>query len=313
MLIMDFIKEHFGLNYTIQYKILFSLIIIFSLLILKKIVQWFVFKKLKTPESRYFWGKAFTYIEVGLIFLLLIKVWFEGIKPLATYFGLVSAGIAIALKDLFTDMAGWIFILIKKPFSIGDRIQIGKFKGDVVDIRVFQFSIVEIGGWVEAEQSTGRIVNIPNSFVFTEPLANYTKGFRFVWNELPVLVTFESNWEKAKNILLSIIKEKGEEVAKVAEAEIKKATLKYYIHYSVLTPTVYTKVVDSGILLTLRYLCEVRKRRNSENEIWEKILKEFEKHNDIDFAYPTYRYYNNLLEGKEGTKPTKKSKTSDKS
>lgn len=303
MALMDFIKQHIGLDYSVQYKIFTSIIIILSLYILKKIVQWFAFKKIKSAESRYFWGKAFTYIEVGVILLLLIKVWFQGLKPLATYFGLVSAGMAIALKDIFTDIAGWIFILIKKPFSIGDRVQIGNFKGDVVDIRVFQFSLVEIGAWVDAEQSTGRIVNIPNSLIFNEPLANYTKGFRFVWNEIPVLVTFESNWEKAKKILLEIVKERGEEVAKIAEKEIKKATIKYYIHYSVLTPTVYTKVVDSGVLLTLRYLCEVRKRRNSENELWEEILKEFGKHDDIDFAYPTYRYYNNLLEGKEGTKP----------
>ena len=303
MVLMDFIKQHIGLDYAVQYKIFTSIIIILSLYILKKIVQWFAFKKIKSAESRYFWGKAFTYIEVTVILLLLIKVWFQGLKPLATYFGLVSAGMAIALKDIFTDIAGWIFILIKKPFSIGDRVQIGNFKGDVVDIRVFQFSLVEIGVWVDAEQSTGRIVNIPNSLIFNEPLANYTKGFRFVWNEIPVLVTFESNWEKAKKILLEIVKERGEEVAKIAEKEIKKATIKYYIHYSVLTPTVYTKVVDSGVLLTLRYLCEVRKRRNSENELWEEILKEFGKHDDIDFAYPTYRYYNNLLEGKEGTKP----------
>jgi len=166
--------------------------------------------------------------------------------------------------------------------------------------------LVEIGEWVDAEQSTGRIINIPNSLVFQQPLANYTKGFRFVWNEIPVLVTFESNWEKAKSILLSIVKDSGEEIAKIAEKEIKRATVKYYIHYSVLTPTVYTKVVDSGVLLTLRYLCEVRKRRVSENEIWEQILKKFEKHDDIDFAYTTYRYYNNVLEGKKGTKPKPK-------
>ncbi len=302
--VMEFVRDHLGISFVIQYKIYLSILIILVLFLLKKIVQWFVFKKVVSVETRYFLAKAFTYIEVGLIILLLIRVWFEGLKPLATYFGLVSAGIAIALKDLFTDMAGWIFILIKKPFSIGDRIQIGKFKGDIVDIRVFQFSIVEIGEWIGAEQSTGRIVNIPNSYVFKEPLANYTKGFRFVWNEIPVLVTFESNWKKAKDILFRIAKECDKGVSQIAEEELKRATLKYYIHYSVLTPTVYTKVEDSGILLTIRYLCDPRKRRITENNIWEMILEEFGKENDIDFAYPTIRYYNNLQEGKSGTKPS---------
>ena len=301
--VMEFVRNYFGISFVIQYKIYLSILIILVLFLLKKVIQWFVFKKVVSVETRYFLAKVFTYIEVGLIVLILVKIWFEGLKPLATYFGLVSAGIAIALKDPFTDMAGWIFILLKKPFSIGDRVQIGKLKGDIVDIRVFQFSIVEIGEWIGAEQSTGRIVNIPNSYVFKEPLANYTKGFRFVWNEIPVLITFESNWKKAKEILFNIAKDCDRGVSQIAEEELKRATLKYYIHYSVLTPTVYTKVEDSGILLTIRYLCDPRKKRVTENDIWEMILERFEKEDDIDFAYPTIRYYNNLHEGKIGTKP----------
>ena len=76
------------------------------------------------------------------------------------------------------------------------------------------------------------------------------------------------------------------------------------IFYSVLTPTVYTSVKDSGVMLTMRYLCDVRKRRTTEQLIWENVLDEFAKHSDIDFAYPTTRFYNNLGEGKPGTKPS---------
>ncbi len=297
--IMHFVKNNFGIDFVTQNKIYISLIIIFCLFLLKKIIQWFVFKKVKTTESRYFLGKTFIYLQVGITLLLLIKVWFKGIKPIATYLGLLSAGIAIALKDIFTDIVGWIFILLKKPFSVGDRIQIDIHKGDVIDIRLFQFSIVEVEGeWIGGEQSTGRIINIPNSYIFTKPLANYTKGFSFIWNEISVLITFESNWEKAKKILLKTANEITVGVEEKAKKELKKASFKYYINYNVLSPTVYTKIEDSGILLTVRYLCNPRMKRITENEFWEKILKEFNINKDMDFAYPTIRYYNNTIEGK---------------
>lgn len=93
-------------------------------------------------------------------------MWFKGIQSLATFLGLVSAGLAIALKDLVTGLAGWIFIIWRKPFGVGDLIQIGNNSGDVIDIRPFKFIIMETGNWVDADQSTGRITHIPNSSVY---------------------------------------------------------------------------------------------------------------------------------------------------
>ena len=100
-----------------------------------------------------------------------------------------------------TNLAGWVFIAIRKPFAVGDRIEIGDHTGDVIDMRLFQFTLVETGNWVDADQSTGRIIHIPNGWVFRQSTANYTAGFNFIWNEIPVTVTFESNWEKARDIL----------------------------------------------------------------------------------------------------------------
>src|SRR5207247_865051 len=93
------------------------------------------------------------------------------------------------------------FILWRRPFEVGDRVQIGPHAGDVIDLGLFQFTLNEIGAWVNADQSTGRIIHVPNGKVFTDPVANYNKGFRYIWNEVPVVVTFESDWRKAKQIL----------------------------------------------------------------------------------------------------------------
>jgi small-conductance mechanosensitive channel len=163
----------------------------------------------------------------------------------------------------------------------------------VIDIRLFQFSLLEIGNWVDADQSTGRIVHLPNGKVFVEAQANYSAGFKFIWNEMKVLVTFESNWKKTKNLLQEIIDTYAEPTSASAEQKIREASKKYMIFYQYLTPIVYTKVMDSGVLLTMRYICDPRKRRSSENDLWEQILDVVDQHADIEFAYPTTRFYRN--------------------
>jgi small-conductance mechanosensitive channel len=167
------------------------------------------------------------------------------------------------------------------------------------------FTLMEIGNWVDADQSTGRVIHIPNGKIFTEMLANYSRGFQYLWHEIPVLVTFESNWQKAKEILLSIAQHRAEALSSTAERRVRQAAKKFMIFYTKLTPTVYTTVRDSGVLLTIRMLCEPRSRRGTEQSIWENILTEFAKHDDIDFAYPTQRFYNNLAEGKPESRAPK--------
>jgi small-conductance mechanosensitive channel len=149
-------------------------------------------------------AKTSAYVAFALGVLVIVPLWFEGVKSASTFLGLLSAGLAIALRDPVVNLAGWAFILWRRPFEVGDRIQIGTHAGDVIDQRIFQFTLMEIGNWVGADQSTGRVVHIPNGKVFTEMLANYSKGFQYIWDEIPVLITFESNWEKAKGILEGI-------------------------------------------------------------------------------------------------------------
>jgi small-conductance mechanosensitive channel len=223
-------------------------------------------------------------------------------QALATFFGLLSAGLAIALKDPIADLAAWGYIMWRRPFEVGERIQIGAHAGDVIDLRLFQFTLNEIGNWVDADQSTGRIIHIPNGRVFTEPVANYDKGFKYIWNEVPVVVTFESDWRKAKEILIRIAQKHAEHLTATAEQDLLAASRQYLINYTKLTPIVYTKGVASGVQLTIRYLIEPRRRRGTEHAIWEDILTEFALHADVDLAYHTVRGFNNPLEGKPGVR-----------
>ncbi len=292
-----------GIRPETQGRLLETVLIVLVLALVRSIAVRLNRKQVSDLRTRYRWRKGITYVVVILGLVLVGAVWFQrGVQSLATYLGLISAGVAIALRDPIVNLAGWVFILWRRPFSVGDRVQLGDNAGDVIDVRVFQFTLLEIGRWVDADQSTGRIIHIPNGKVFTDPIANYTRGFHYVWNEIPVMVTFESNWKAAKEILFDVARRHAEQLSEDAERRILQATRKYMIFYSTLTPTVYTKVADSGIVLTIRYLCEPRSRRGTAQAMWEDILDRFAEKDDIDFAYPTTRFYDNLREGKSGAR-----------
>lgn len=300
------LKSFYIVNTESLHKLIISALVILILWLLHRIVLGIVARRSDDVRVRYGWRKATSYFTVVTGILIVGRVWFAEFESVSVYFGLLSAGLAIALKDPIVNFVGWSFILWRRPFAVGDRIQIGDHAGDVIDLRLFQFTLMEIGKWVDADQSTGRLVHIPNGKVFTVELLNYSKGFQYIWNEMPVLVTFESDWKKAKAVLTTIASQHAEHLSKEAEEGVKEAARRFMIFYMVLTPTVYIRVKDNGVCLTLRYLCEPHKRRSSEHAIWEDVLDEFSRHGDIEFAYPTMRRYDNQREGKAGVQPQRR-------
>jgi len=169
-----------NLNAELQSKLLNSLLVILALWLLRLVILFWVDRRVEDDGLRYQWRKTSTYIVVPLGVALLFRIWIEELQPLATFLGFFSAGVAVALRDPLVDLAGWTFILWRRPFEVGDRIQIGEHADDVVDLRIFQFTLLEVGGWVAADQSTGRILHIPNGKVFSDVLANYGKGFEYM-------------------------------------------------------------------------------------------------------------------------------------
>src|SRR6266581_2808549 len=251
----DWLQRSIGLSAATATKLEATLLVLVALWLVQRITLAIVWRRTHDGRLRYRWQKATAYITTPIALLIVGRIWFAGFQSIATFLGLVSASIAIALKDILVNLAGWVFIIWRRPFALGDRIQIGQHAGDVIDVRLFQFTLNEIG-----------------------------------------------NWEKAKQLLLEIVRRDSEEIARAAEHSVRETTRKFMIFYTNLTPTVYTSGHESGVLLTLRYLCEPRQRRVTEQEIWEDILREFAKHDDIDLAYITRRGFNNVAEGKPGTR-----------
>lgn len=247
-------------------------------------------------RKRYQIQKSIRYITtiITIVWILLLYTDYTGNNtsfPIMIL-GIFLAGIAFSMRDLFSNIVGWGIIASHNGYQSGDRIEIDTIRGDVIDIGVLRTIIAEIGDWDEhGEHSTGRLISIPNSMVLNKPVVNYNRGFETIWNEISIIVTFESDWEKAEELIESIAQEHYNESKEDLLRIAQKGKREFMVNYNYLTPKVYTRIVDSGIRLTLRHMVEARKRRTVNDEIHRKILVAFSKEPFVDFAYNTIRVY----------------------
>lgn len=286
---IDWLSERFGLT-AAEGRLVQTVAVILVVLLLRLVVVRVVHGRVSDPQVWFRTRKYVTYVTFAIVALVLVNIWLGGIGGALTYLGIVSAAVALALADVLENLAGWVYILLRRPFRVGDRVEILGHRGDVVDIRVFRFTLLELGNWVGGDQSTGRLVHIPNGQLFTEPLANYTEGFPFIWDEVPVLITFESDWELGEEVLLDAVRANAPDVTQRGFAEhIRRAARAYLIEQTSLEPAVYVSVEDSGVLLTGRYLVAARERRAVKHDVWRGVLRGLAAHDTLELAYPTVR------------------------
>lgn len=280
-----------GVNGELQTNLVASAIALVMLWGLHSVVQRFLVARLvKSPTARFNVHRAVRYLAVFSGVFIVGRIWFTGFQSVATLFGLLGAGVAIALKDPLTNLAGWVFLVVRHPFRIGDRIMIGPHIGDVVDVGLFQFELHEIGAWIDADQSTGRVIYVPNAQVFTQPQINYHRGLPYIFDDLMVNITFESNWRKAKEILLDIGRRHALHDAKrLPNDEPSMGETGFFMLGGAKDAQVFTSVRHSGVRLMLRYAVDPRRRTPTHSAIWEDVLEAFSLHDDIRWAYRTYR------------------------
>lgn len=282
-------------------QLLLTIAVVLGLYFLRKLAIRSIDRRIDDQELLFRSRRVATYVTTGVGFLVLVPIWVENVGDIATFLGIIGAGLVIALQEVVQNFAGWIYISLRHPFKVGDRVEIGGHAGDVIDVRVLRFSLLEIRSWVDADQSTGRILHLPNGLVFTQPLANFTQGFRHIWHEVPLLVTFESDWQRAREILQEALEGHAMTEAEVEAAEdIRRASRQFFIRYATLSPTVYVSVRESGVLLTGRVLVASRRRRTIDNEIWEHVLRRFTEESSIEFAYSTTRFFRRDAEDRTG-------------
>lgn len=249
--------------------------------ILKSIVRALYSRADVSNKKKYFRNRMLKIALNIISIVLVILLWGHRISGMVTIISFLSAGIAIAVKEIIFDFFAGIYINMKKIFELEDRVEINGIKGDVVNIRSLGFEVLEVGDRVHAEQSTGRIIHIPNSFVFLYPLKNYTKAFKYIWDEITVKVPLDADIEKTKEVLYDIVNSNEilETIPKKMEDAVADVTVEYRIYYNYLDPIIYTEIVDSHVELYIRYIVHPKKSRIVEDEIYLKILEEYKKGN----------------------------------
>jgi small-conductance mechanosensitive channel len=292
----DWQSFFFSLMEFLQVNALGLLVSIALILLIGRLITGITNRYVRQEKVQHGIRKWVRYITIIAILLWMVVLYYNSQARRETPFflflvGLFLAGIAISLRDVFSNVVGWLVIVSNKGYRSGDRIRIGELSGDVIDVGILRTIIAEIGDWVHADQSTGRLVTVPNSMVLTHEVYNYTQGYDFIWNEMRVLVTFESDWEQAKAIMLEVAGEDFEQKKHQIQERLSRVRRRYLLRYSYISPAVYVRIADSGVELALRYMVRARRRRTVEDAFSREILRRFAQEPGVEFAYPTIRMY----------------------
>lgn len=220
--------------------------------------------------------------------VVIVAVIFEFGSNFATIIGILGAGVAFASQEVIGSFAGYLNIITGNIFRIGDRIRIGSVVGDVLDISLLRTTVMEIGEWVKDDQYTGRIVSLANRIVFSDPVFNYTQYSGFLWDEIMIPVTYNTNWRRAVEIMLKKAHELTASFHADARAELEEMIKKYpSLHSVTVEPSLYIAMTDNWIALTLRYIVAVRDRRAVKGQLHRELLKCFNDESDITVASTT--------------------------
>ena len=247
-----------------------------------------IFRRIKNAKTRYSFKKANQALFILVSALLILRIWIIDPQVLVVAYGLIAAGVAISLQDVFKNFAGTIIIFLASPYRVGDRIEInGKF-GDVIDIGILYTSLLELREWIGGDQPTGRISIVPNGHVLTQVVNNYTKDHDFIWDEFTFPVTYGSDWRRASILMLEIVKKTTQETTKNAERQIFSLEEKYYLSKRNIEPMVFVVPTDNWIQLNIRYVVNTRSRRLVKNELLSSILSAIEHEDGIKIASQTF-------------------------
>ena len=250
--------------------------------IVKKVLELIYRQFVKDPKKRFIYNQKKNVVVTIFMFACCLIVWNTHVAGLVTIISFLSAGIAIAVRDIIMNFFAGIYLRVAKPFNLEDRIEINGMRGDVVKISSLSFEMLELGERVNGEQSTGRIIHIPNSLIFTYALKNYHTAFQYIWNEIVVRVPLDADIDQTKTVLYDIIERNDtiKETPKNMESQMENASLDYIIYFNHVRPIVYTKIVQNHVELYIRYLVTPKKSRNVEDAIYRDILEAY-RHQEI--------------------------------
>ncbi|MCG3669582.1 mechanosensitive ion channel [Aliarcobacter butzleri] len=275
-------------------KMFTILVIIIILSIISFLVKLTLRKYFSRNENFYMINKIINFSLVFLIVMVVLFSYIDNVSYLVTILGFASAGIAIALKDWFMSIFGWMVIVTSGFIQVGDRIRVTKggveTVGDVLDISLFKITIREDVTMISYTKNrrAGRIYFVPNNYIFSELIANYTHSeLRTVWDGIDITITFDSNYKKAQKIAREILKHYSKGYSDITRKQLSKMRNKYQLRATGVEPRVFTLIEPHGIVISSWYLTNSYAALVLRSTISPEILDAFMKEDDIHIAYPT--------------------------
>lgn len=269
-------------------KLVFTLIGIAVIFGLTNVGRRYVTRAVHSSSSRYQARKLVSFLGFVAAAILIVVVFSDALGGLTVAFGVAGAGIAFALQEVIASAAGWATLIFGNFYRVGDRVQLGGIKGDVIDIGILRTTLMQIGDWVEADQYNGRIVRIANSFVFKEPVFNYSGDFAFLWDEIKVPIKYGSDHALARSIIEKVADEVVGEYARQANEAWLPMTRKYMIEPARVEPTVSMSFNENWIEFVLRYVTDYKLRRSTKDRLYAAILRDIdERSSEVGIAAAT--------------------------
>lgn len=258
-------------------KIIFAAIGILVISVLIRFLQRSSSRWIKDSDTRYRARKFLTFVGYLLGLLFLVALFSDKLGGIHVALGIAGAGVAFALQEVITSIAGFVAVTFGHFYRTGDRIQLAGIRGDVIDIGVLRTTLMECGQWVDGDLYNGRIVRIANSFVFKEPVFNYSADFPFLWDEISLPIKYGSDQQLVREILHRILKEIVGDYALWAQETWKEMVKKYRIEDERVEPMITLAANDNWMEFTLRYVVDYKRRRSTKDEIFARVIEEFGK------------------------------------
>lgn len=264
---IEFIQTPTGTKLT---TIIVTMLVIY---LVSSLIKRIIPKYVTETGTRYRARRFVNFVGYILVVAAVLMVYSNQLNGLTVFLGVAGAGIAFALQEVIASVAGFTAINFTNFFKVGDRVLLGGIKGDVIDIGLLRTSLMEIGNWVDGDLYNGRIVLVANSFIFKEPVFNYSGDFPFLWDELKVPIKTNGDFEYARECFLGILNEVQGEYAKEATKYWEKMTEKLLVEKARVDPMVQLVFDENWITFTLRYVVDFKARRSTKDLISTKLLK----------------------------------------
>lgn len=269
-------------------KFLTAGIILVLILLISRLTKGSITRYVKANDTRYRLRKFATITSYILIILMVSIVFSERLGGLTVALGVAGAGVAFALQEVIASFAGWFAVSFAGFYNPGDRVQLGGIKGDVIDVSFLRTTVMEVGEWVKGDQYTGRVVRIANSFVFKEPVFNYSGDFPFLWDEITVPVKYGGDHHLARKILLDVATEVVGEYSTGASVAWQDFSKQYLLEEAITDPIVSLILNDNWMEFTVRFVVNYKRRRGTKDALFTRVLDEFAKTDGkVEFASAT--------------------------